>query len=70
MSLVQIAYQTILTKLRDWGKLENKEKLDVLQKATSLMGPPFRQALFILEEDPERVNIYDYQMFYSLILDK
>lgn len=38
MSLVQIAYQTLLTKFRDWSRLEFKEQMDVLQQASSLFG--------------------------------
>lgn len=38
MSLVQIAYQTVLTRLRDWPKLDERDRLDSLQQASSLMG--------------------------------
>lgn len=33
------------------------------------MGQPFRQALYLLEEDPDRILVYDYEMFYTLILE-
>ena len=38
MSLVQIAYQTILTKLRDWHKFDHNMRLEILQQAANLMG--------------------------------
>ena len=49
MSLVQIAYQSLLSKLREWPRLQQKERLEVLQQANSLMGPSFRKALGMLE---------------------
>ena len=52
MSLVQIANQTILTRLRDWSKLDDKECMEVMEQASSLMGQNFRVALYILEENP------------------
>ena len=69
MSLVQIAYQTILTKLRDWQKIEQKDHLELMQQASSLMGQSFRVALHMLEDNPTRIIIEDYTMFYSLTID-
>ncbi len=69
MSLVQIAYQAVLTKLREWSKLEQKEKVELLQQASNLMGQPFRQALYILEEDDTKLSVYDFDMFFSMLLD-
>lgn len=50
MSLVQIAYQTLLTKMREWSRLEGKEQMEVLQQASSLFGPSFRSALNLIEK--------------------
>ena len=48
MSLVQIAYQNILTKFRDWSRVDGKEKIEILHHASSLMGNSFRNALNII----------------------
>jgi hypothetical protein len=69
MSLVQIAYQTLLSKLREWGRLQPKEQLELLQQANSLMGASFRKALAILEESPQRLHLSDHGSFYRLALD-
>lgn len=52
MSLVQIAYNSLLTRLRDWNRLEGKERLELLQQASSLFGESFRAALNLLENSP------------------
>lgn len=70
MSLVQIAYQTVLTRLRDWPKLDSRNRLESLLQASSLMGQSFRVAMYILEEEPHRIIIEDHEMFYSMLLDK
>jgi len=66
---VQIAYQTLLSRLREWGKLQEKEQLELLQQVNSLMGHSFRKALSILEEAPHRLSLTDYEVFYLLVLD-
>jgi hypothetical protein len=52
MSFVQFAYQTILTKFRDWNRLESKDQMEVLQQASSLFGESFRSALNLIEKCP------------------
>lgn len=69
MSLVQIAYQTLLSKLRDWNRLQQKEQLDLLQQANSLMGHSFRKALALLEDSPERITLIDHDIFFVLTID-
>lgn len=55
MSLVQIAYQAVLTRLREWGKLDQREQTEVLQQASNLMGASFRNALNIIEKNLEKL---------------
>lgn len=64
MSLVQIAYQNLLNKLREWKQLAYKEQVETLQLASNLMGKGFRNALDIIEHHPESLTIIDYDMFF------
>ena len=66
MSLVQIAYQTILTKIRDHQSMSRAQLLEVFQQASSLMGSPFRSALSLFEKHPETITITDYQLYYLI----
>ena len=34
------------------------------------MGTPFRTALYLIEEQSERIQIEDLEMFYSMTIDK
>lgn len=67
MSLVQIAYNSLLTRLRDWSRLEGKERLELLQQASSLFGESFRAALNLLENSPEKLQICEYDHFYVMV---
>lgn len=66
MSLVQIAYQTLLNKLRDWGRLEGKDQMEVLHQASNLFGESFRAALNLIEKSPERLLLYEYDHFFLM----
>jgi len=57
MSLVQIACQSTITKVRDWQRLDIKEQMEVLHQASSLFGESFRSSLNLIEKNPERVEI-------------
>lgn len=64
MSLVQIAYQTLLSKFRDWNRLEGREQMEVLHQASNLFGEGFRSALNLIEKAPERLQLFEYDHFY------
>lgn len=68
MTEVTEAYQSVLTQLRDWRRIAEKDRLDLLRIATSLMGRHFREAMAIIEKGPSYLQIYDLDLFYVLVM--
>lgn len=43
--------------------------MEVLHQASSLFGPSFRNALNLIEKTPDRMEVYDYDHLYVLVVN-